>query len=72
MPQHWVNVFTGLILIVAVLIDIWLRQATSWRSARRLGRFAAPNRSRNMPDTRPATPIIEMRHISKAFGAVRR
>jgi len=27
MPQHWVNVFTGLILIVAVLIDIWLRQA---------------------------------------------
>lgn len=26
MPQHWVNVFTGLILIVAVLIDIWLRQ----------------------------------------------
>lgn len=28
MPQHWVNVFTGLILIVAVLIDIWLRQAS--------------------------------------------
>jgi ribose transport system permease protein len=27
MPQHWVNVFTGSILIVAVLIDIWLRQA---------------------------------------------
>ena len=26
MPQHWVNVFTGLTLIVAVLIDIWLRQ----------------------------------------------
>jgi ribose transport system permease protein len=34
MPQHWVNVFTGLILIVAVLIDIWLRQANilaGWR-----------------------------------------
>ena len=27
MPQHWVNVFIGLILIAAVLIDIWLRQA---------------------------------------------
>ena len=26
MPQHWVNVFIGLILIVAVLADIWLRQ----------------------------------------------
>jgi ribose transport system permease protein len=27
MPQHWVNVFLGLILIIAVLIDIWVRQA---------------------------------------------
>ncbi len=27
MPQHWVNVFIGLILIGAVLIDIWVRQA---------------------------------------------
>ena len=26
MPQHWVNVFIGLILILAVLGDIWLRQ----------------------------------------------
>ncbi|MCX5493390.1 ABC transporter permease [Kaistia dalseonensis] len=26
MPQHWVNVFIGLILIVAVVGDIWLRQ----------------------------------------------
>ena len=26
MPQHWVNVGIGLILIVAVLSDIWLRQ----------------------------------------------
>lgn len=26
MPQHWVNVFIGLILIAAVLSDIWLRQ----------------------------------------------
>ena len=27
MPQHWVNVFIGLILILAVLSDIWLRQS---------------------------------------------
>jgi ribose transport system permease protein len=27
MPQHWINVFIGIILIMAVLIDIWLRQA---------------------------------------------
>jgi ribose transport system permease protein len=27
MPQHWINVFIGGILIVAVLIDIWIRQA---------------------------------------------
>jgi ribose transport system permease protein len=26
MPQHWVNVFIGLILILAALSDIWLRQ----------------------------------------------
>ncbi|WSH68235.1 ABC transporter permease (plasmid) [Rhizobium ruizarguesonis] len=26
MPQHWINVFIGVILIVAVLIDIWVRQ----------------------------------------------
>ena len=27
MPQHWINVFIGVILIIAVLIDIWIRQA---------------------------------------------
>jgi ribose transport system permease protein len=26
MPQHWINVFIGAILIAAVLIDIWVRQ----------------------------------------------
>jgi ribose transport system permease protein len=41
MPQHWVNVFTGLILIVAVLIDIWLRQANILAALRsRFGRLA--------------------------------
>ncbi|WP_193369138.1 ABC transporter permease [Pelagibius marinus] len=27
LPQHWVNVFIGAILIVAVISDIWIRQA---------------------------------------------
>jgi ribose transport system permease protein len=31
MPQHWINVFIGSILIVAVLIDIWVRQAGLFR-----------------------------------------
>ncbi len=26
LPQHWVNVFIGGILIIAVLVDIWVRQ----------------------------------------------
>ena len=26
LPQHWVNVFVGGILIGAVLLDIWVRQ----------------------------------------------
>jgi ribose transport system permease protein len=26
LPQHWVNVFIGVILILAVLVDIWVRQ----------------------------------------------
>lgn len=33
LPQHWVNVFVGGILISAVLIDIWIREADV------LGRF---------------------------------
>ena len=47
LPQHWVNVFIGLILIVAVLIDIWLRQANIFgrvrmRLARRRETTAEP------------------------------
>ena len=45
MPQHWVNVFIGLILIVAVLIDIWLRQANI------LGRLRAPPRATREPSS---------------------
>jgi len=34
MPQHWVNVFIGLILIIAVVGDIWLRQSDFFGSLR--------------------------------------
>ncbi len=40
LPQHWVNVFIGLILITAVLGDIWLRQADIFGRLRR--RFPRP------------------------------
>ena len=36
LPQHWVNVFIGLILIVAVLIDIWVRQSNIFARVREL------------------------------------
>ena len=32
MPQHWVNVIVGFILIIAVLADIWLRQQGIFQS----------------------------------------
>jgi ribose transport system permease protein len=35
MPQHWVNVFIGLILVVAVVGDIWFRQGDLAGSIRR-------------------------------------
>lgn len=35
MPQHWINVFIGLILIIAVLSDIWLRQSDAFATVRR-------------------------------------
>ncbi|RRI00120.1 ABC transporter permease [Mesorhizobium tamadayense] len=41
MPQHWINVFIGIILIAAVLIDIWVRQANIFGRLRaRLARRA--------------------------------
>jgi ribose transport system permease protein len=42
MPQHWINVFIGSILIVAVLIDIWVRQAGLLRRLRTGWRARAP------------------------------
>ncbi|MCG5473848.1 MAG: ABC transporter permease [Sinorhizobium fredii] len=41
MPQQWINVFIGVILIVAVLIDIWVRQANILGTLRaRIGKRA--------------------------------
>jgi ribose transport system permease protein len=40
MPQSWVNVFIGVILIGAVLTDIWVRQANIFASLRQ--RFRRP------------------------------
>ncbi len=44
MPQHWINVFIGGILIAAVLIDIWVRQANIFGRLRdRLARRKTPH-----------------------------
>ena len=46
MPQHWVNVGIGVILIAAVLIDIWVRQeGIIGQLIDRLRRPAAPRHS---------------------------
>jgi ribose transport system permease protein len=47
LPQHWVNVFIGLILIFAVLGDIWIRQANLFGALR--ARFARSTKAR--PET---------------------
>jgi ribose transport system permease protein len=44
MPQHWVNVFVGLILILAVLGDIWARQINLRGAIRR---FAGGREAQN-------------------------
>ncbi|WP_028745535.1 ABC transporter permease [Rhizobium mesoamericanum] len=46
MPQHWINVFIGVILIVAVLIDIWVRQANLFARLRARFATAAPTGER--------------------------
>ena len=68
MPQHWVNVFIGLILIVAVLGDIWLRQEGLLQ---RLFRRLRPRRERTRMTEAAPPPIVEMRRINKSFGAIR-
>ncbi len=47
LPQHWMNVFIGLILILAVIADIWLRQehiVSRWTGA--LRRRSLPGEAR--------------------------
>ncbi len=44
LPQHWVNAFIGVILIAAVLVDIWVRQANIFGRVRE-----ASARWRGMP-----------------------
>ena len=44
MPQHWINVFIGGILIVAVLVDIWVRQANVFGTFRHF--FLRPKQRR--------------------------
>ena len=50
LPQHWVNAIIGLILIVAVLLDIWVREARLLQRLRALFR----NRSLDRRDERHA------------------
>ncbi len=46
LPQHWVNVFIGVILIMAVLLDIWVRQANLFGQLRqKLFRRKPPQRT---------------------------
>lgn len=51
MPQHWVNVFVGCILIGAVLIDIWVRQEGILQTLRQR---LMPSRSAARIKTNPA------------------
>lgn len=72
-PQHWVNVIVGFILIIAVLADIWIRQQGILANG--CGGCGRPPRRRPpMAEAavamEPARNVIEMRDISKAFGAV--
>ncbi len=47
LPQHWVNSFVGGILILAVLMDIWVRQGGLFESLRRRKPKPAPGRTAN-------------------------
>ena len=73
MPQHWVNVFIGAILILAVLADIWVRQEGIHFGFFRLWWVQTPFQwIRHMAEyLRPVdAPSSRCDDISKAFGAV--
>ena len=70
LPQHWVNAFIGMILIVAVLVDIWVRQANIFGRLRE-----ALARRRAMP--REARPFLRSastrrRRSSRCAASARR
>ena len=44
LPQHWVNAIIGLVLIVAVLLDIWVREARLLQRLRALFRIRSLDR----------------------------
>src|SRR5690606_12535496 len=46
LPQHWMNVFIGLILLIAVIGDIWFRQNNIFGEWRRRRQLAAAERLR--------------------------
>ncbi len=52
LPQQWLNVFIGIILILAVITDIWLRQNNI------LGRWFGGRRA---PPAAPAEAVAESR-----------
>ena len=76
LPQHWVNAFIGVILIVAVLVDIWVRQANIFgRAARGLVAPAGPAEG-GSPFLRsppfPRSPRARLRRSSRCAGSARR
>ena len=70
LPQHWVNVFIGLILIVAVLGDIWLRQEGSCWLDPRLHATSATDGARKCLTRHATAPRRDAWH-PEGFGAVR-
>ncbi len=44
LPQHWVNAIIGIILIVAVLLDIWVRELRPFQRLRARFRDRKPER----------------------------
>ncbi|APF37182.1 sugar ABC transporter permease [Chelatococcus daeguensis] len=46
LPQHWMNVFIGLILLIAVIGDIWFRQNNVFGEWRRRRQLAAAEKLR--------------------------
>ena len=71
MPQHWVNVWIGIILIVAVLARHLAAAGAHPAALVATRRHSHPCQGGGRHDVIPnGTPLVEMRGISKAFGAI--